>query len=196
MNPILLDIPESFETDRLLIRCPRPGDGAEVNAAIRESVDDLRPWMPWVNPIPTAEQTEERQRRARAEFLQRSDLPLNLYLKGSLAFVGGSGLHRMDWTVPRFEIGYWCRTRFQGCGYVTEAVAGITRFAFETLAANRVEIRCDVRNARSRGVAERCGYTLEGTLRNNGRRVDGSLRDTHIYSLVPEEYHRNRRTEL
>ncbi|MGD0138860.1 MAG: hypothetical protein ABSD28_08290 [Tepidisphaeraceae bacterium] len=25
-NPILLDIPESFETERLLIRVPRPGE--------------------------------------------------------------------------------------------------------------------------------------------------------------------------
>lgn len=31
MNPILLDFPESFETARLLIRCPIPGDGAAFN---------------------------------------------------------------------------------------------------------------------------------------------------------------------
>src|SRR5688500_11239728 len=114
MNPILLNIPDSFETERLLIRCPRAGDGGEVNAAIRETVEELRPWMPWVTPIPTIEQSEERQRVARAHFLERSDLPLNIYLKGTETFVGGSGLHRMEWDVPRFEIGYWCRKSLQG----------------------------------------------------------------------------------
>jgi RimJ/RimL family protein N-acetyltransferase len=155
MNPILIDFPDYFETERLHIRCPMPGDGAEVNAAILETLDELGPWMPWVNPIPTVEQTEEHQRKARVHFLERSDLPLNLYLKGTETYVGGSGLHRMDWDVPRFEIGYWRRKRFQGQGLITEAVRGITAFAFATLHAKRVEIRCDVSNVKSREVAER-----------------------------------------
>ena len=190
MNPVLLDIPESLETERLLIRCPRAGDGAEVNAAIRETLEELRPWMPWVTPVPSEEQTEERQRRARAEFLQRTDLPLNIYLKNTAAFVGGSGLHRMDWEVPRFEIGYWCRRCYQGEGYITEAVGGITRFAFDALAANRLEIRCDKLNERSRRVAERCGYELEGALRNNSRRVDGALGVTLLFSMIPDQFER------
>ena len=186
--PLDLEIPESFETERLIIRCPREGDGAEVNAAIRETFEALKPWMPWVDPIPTPEQTEERQRQARADFLHRTDLPLNLYSKASGMFVGGSGLHRMDWAVPRFEIGYWCRLRFQNQGFISEAVRGITAFAFLTLGANRVEIRCDNLNEPSRKVAERCGYTYEATLRNTGRRVDGSLRHTLVYSLIPAEF--------
>jgi hypothetical protein len=45
--PILMDFPESFETERLLIRSPLPGDGHELHAAVRESIDELTPWMPW-----------------------------------------------------------------------------------------------------------------------------------------------------
>ena len=190
MNPILLDFPDSFETERLLIRCPRPGDGEEVNAAIRETVEDLKPWMEWVQTVPTVEQSEEWCRRTRAAFMERTNLPFQLYLKGTETYVGGSGIHRMDWEVPRFEIGYWCRKRFQGQGYITEAVRGITRFAFDTLGANRVEIRCDVRNKKSQDVAGRCGYTLEALLRNNGRRVDGTLEDVRVYSMIPEDYRR------
>ena len=37
MDALLLDFPESFESDRLTIRAPRPGDGAEINAAVRET---------------------------------------------------------------------------------------------------------------------------------------------------------------
>lgn len=121
-KPILLDIPDHFETERLLIRSPLPGDGAEVNAAIRETIDDLQPWMDWATPVPSVEDTEEFCRRARCEFLGRAGLPLWLFLKGTNTFVGGSGLHRIDWKVPRFEIGYWCRKRFQGQGYITERV--------------------------------------------------------------------------
>jgi len=45
-DPILRDFPERFESERLLIRAPLPRDGANVHAAIAESLDELRPWMP------------------------------------------------------------------------------------------------------------------------------------------------------
>jgi RimJ/RimL family protein N-acetyltransferase len=181
VNPVLLDFPDSFETERLTIRSPMPGDGAELQAAVAESIDDLRPWMPWADHVPTVEEDEERVRRGRAHFLTREDLLLLLFLKGTHTLVGSSGLHRIDWSVPRFEIGYWVRRRFAGQGYITEGVRGITRFAFETLGARRVEIRCDARNERSQQVAERAGFELEATLRKHAVAVDGSLRDTLIY---------------
>ncbi|MDY7080048.1 MAG: GNAT family N-acetyltransferase [Chloroflexota bacterium] len=180
-NPILLNFPDSFETGRLTVRSPMPGDGEELQAAVAESIDDLRPWMDWAGHVPSVEEEEELVRKGRARFLTREDLWLLLFLKGTHTLVGGSGLHRMDWNVPSFEIGYWVRRRFAGQGYITEAVRGVTCFAFETLGARRVEIRCDARNGRSRRVAERAGFELEATLRKHAVAVDGSLRDTLIY---------------
>jgi RimJ/RimL family protein N-acetyltransferase len=183
----LTDFPESFETERLLIRCPLPGDGAEVYAAVSESLDELRPWMPWARERLTADVEEENMRQARAAFLERRDLMLLLFLKGTGTLVGGSGLHRIDWAVPKFEIGYWSRTRFAGQGYITEAVRGITVFALDHLGARRVEIRCDSLNHRSARVAERCGFRLEGELRNAELGADGELRNTLVFSMIPEE---------
>lgn len=187
MKPILRDFPEQFETERLLIRAPQFGDGAEVNAAICESFHNLRPWMPWAQTMPTLEESEEHVREGRAKFLARTDLLLHLYLKGTNTLVGSSGLHRIHWEVPKFEIGYWVRQRFEGQGYIREAVAGITQFAFETLGARRVEIRMDDRNVRSRRVAERLGFTLEGVLRHDLRAVDGELRDTRVYAKARKD---------
>lgn len=188
LPPILRDFPDSFETERLLIRSPRAGDGAALNAAIIESLDCLKPWMPFAQQTPTLEESEENCRQAYAKFLARTDLPLMLTLKDSGDFVGRCGIHPRNWEVPRFEIGYWCRTCFQGRGYITEAVLGMTRFAFEELGAQKIEIRCDVRNERSRRVAERAGYRLEGELRNDDLGMDGSLRDTLIFGLISEDF--------
>ena len=185
-SPILRDFPESFETERLLIRSPLPGDGQEMHAAVNESLDELLPWMDWPEQHRTVEDSEEKIRRNRVRFLERSDLLLLLFLKGTNTLVGGSGLHRMDWSVPRFEIGYWCRTRFVGRGYITEAVRGITSFAFGHLSARRVEIRCVTLNGRSVRVAERAGYRLEGELRNAEVGADVEPRIGLIYSMIPE----------
>jgi RimJ/RimL family protein N-acetyltransferase len=184
--PILMDFPESFETERLLIRSPLPGDGQELHAAVRESIEELTPWMPWPKEHRTVDDSEASARRARVAFLQRSELRLHLYLKGTDTLVGSSGLQGIDWEVPKFEIGYWCRTGFTGRGYMTEAVLGITAFAFDILGARRVDIRCDSRNRPSARVAERAGFTFEGELHNNELGTDGESRDILIYAMIPE----------
>lgn len=103
-------------------------------------------------------------------------------------FVGSSGLHNIDWSVPKFEIGYWCRSKFIGKGYITESVRGLTVFAFEILKANRVEICCDQKNIKSRKIAERLGYRLEGIFRNYRLTVDNQLEDTCVYAMTPNEF--------
>ena len=187
-NPILLDFPYSFETERLIIRGPLPDDGPPLRAAVLESQAELRPWMPWAVDVMNEEAYRVRVREGRLKFLAREDLWMMLTLKESGMIIGGSGLHRIDWRVPRFEIGYWVRTSHAGLGYITEAVNGITRFAFETLGAQRVEIRCDVQNVRSADVARRAGYTLEGTLRHDARdHLSGQLRDTYVFAQIRED---------
>lgn len=183
--PILREFPDTFETERLVIRCPRPGDGEAVNRAIVRSLERLQPWFPWAGHTPTVAETEENLRRAQVRFWERSDLRLLLFLKdGPTALAGSSGLHRINWTVPKFEIGYWATTGFEGKGYITEAVNGIAAFAFDTLGAARVEIRCDAVNARSVAVARRCGFEPEAHLHNDTRDVSGALRDTLIFARV------------
>ncbi len=186
-NPILLDFPYSFETERLLIRGSLPGDAKRLRDAVVESQPELMPWMPWAVEVMSEEAYEIRVRNSRLKFLAREDFWMMLLLKGSDTVVGSSGLHRLDWSVPKFEIGYWVRTRFAGQGYITEAVNGITAFAFDVLKARRVEIRCDAKNERSAAVARRAGFTLEGTFHNDARDHFGQLRDTYIFARIKED---------
>ncbi len=184
---LIRTFPDHFETERLLMRAPRPGDGAAVNAAVRESVEELRPWMPWAQNIPTVEESEVFARRGAAHWLLQDNLPLLLFRKEDGLFLGGTGFHAIDWGVPRVEIGYWLRTSEVGHGYMTEAVIGQTRYAFEELHVMRIEIRCDARNTHSAAVAERAGYRLEARFLKDLRAPDGSLRDTLVYAQTREE---------
>lgn len=180
-------VPEQFETERLLIRAPQPGDGKVINDAIRESLDNLRPWMPWARVVPSVAESETFAREAALRFRNREDLALHFFRKSDGLYLGGSGLHNIAWDVPRFEIGYWIRTSAQGRGYVTEVVNGIAEMAFDKLDAVRLEIRCDARNERSAAVALRAGFTLEARLHNESRAPDGALRDTLIFVRFRED---------
>ncbi|MED0671229.1 GNAT family N-acetyltransferase [Aneurinibacillus aneurinilyticus] len=185
MNPLLLDFPAEFCTERLLIRMPKPGDGKAVYAAIKSSINELKPWLPFAQKEQTEQDVEANIREAHASFLKREDLRLLIFHKDTGEFIASSGLHRIDWTVPKFEIGYWIDKRFSGHGYMTEAVQGISNFAFDKLKASRVEIRCDSKNEKSRAIPERLGFILEGILRNDNVAVDSNeLRDTCIYAKI------------
>lgn len=183
MKPILLDFPEQFYTERLLIRKPLPGDGKFVYHATQASINELKPWMPWAHKNQTEEDVEVNICEAHAKFITREDLRLHLFDKETGEFIGSSGLHRINWSVPKFEIGYWIDTRYSGKGLMTEAVAEITEFAFTELNARRVEIRCDSKNIRSRAIPEKLNFALEGILKNDGLSGDGKeLRDTCVFA--------------
>lgn len=107
-----------------------------------------------------------------------------LFLKDSGLLVGSSGVHSIDWTVPKCEIGYWVRTSCAGQGFVTEAVKAITTFAFANLGMRRVEAFPDDENKSSWLVCERAGYMLEGIMRNDRVDPNGVLRNTRVYASV------------
>lgn len=188
VDPLLIDIPERLDGERTVLLAPRAGMGAEMAIVITQSLSHLRPWMIWAQQAPTAESAEMVVRRMQADFIARRDLCFHLYARradGSPGrLLGGTGLHRIDWAVRSFEIGYWIRPDASGRGHVGEAVRLLTALAFDRLAARRVEIRCDARNARSRAVAERAGFALEGVLRCDALGVDGSPRDTAVYARI------------
>jgi RimJ/RimL family protein N-acetyltransferase len=180
----LSDVPEVIDTERLSIRAPRVEDVPGLVSAVGESLAELEPWMRWATRDYSAESCEASVRQAIARFVTRQDLRYHLLDRASGEILGSSGLHRINWQVPRFEIGYWVRTSRAGRGIVSESVRALTRTAFEALGARRVEIRCDDLNLASARVAERCGFELESTLRNWQRAPDGSLRHERVYVLL------------
>jgi len=196
-DPMLIEVPERIETARLVLRVPQRGDGAAVNAAVAETIAELAPWLPWAGSMPTPNESEMHCRRLQARFILREDLamlmferragggdgaPVGVGAEGRL--VGGLGLHRIDWPLGRFEIGYWRRAGFEGRGLVTEGVIAIARMAFDVLGARRVEIRMDDRNERSWKLAERAGFTLEAVLRFDAATLQGEPRSTRVYARV------------
>ncbi|MBV7504714.1 GNAT family N-acetyltransferase [Bacillus sp. sid0103] len=187
MKPILLEFPDQFYTERLFIRMPLPGDGKAVYQAMQASLHELKEWMPWAHREQTEEDVEANIREAHAKFLTREDLRLHIFHRETMEFIGSSGMHRINWMIPKFEIGYWIDTRFSRKGYITEAAEAITKFAFNELNAKRVEIRCDSKNIKSRAIPERLGFTLEGILQNDEISANSQdLRDTCIYAKITQ----------
>lgn len=179
-----IPFPSPVETARLIIRFPEPEDYEVLNAAILETWEGLNKWMPWAIAPPSLEESLQVCTTMSAKCAEGTDFPLFGFRRDTGDFVLAGGTHVMNTAIPSYEIGYWCRKRYEGQGYVTEAVQAMTATLFGHMGANRVYIRCDSRNDRSQAVALRCGYILEGEHLHDDRDNAGGLRNTRFYSRI------------
>ena len=169
------------------MRPPRAGDGALLFEAVSEAIPELRrflAFLPWVASEQSVEASEIYCRTAQSNFIARRDMVYLVFERSTSGLVGCAGLHRPDWAVPKFSVGYWCRPSQSGKGLVSESVTALVGLAFERLAAVRIDLVTDEENMNSRKVAERCGFLLEGVMHNENRAPDGSLRNACIYALT------------
>jgi ribosomal-protein-serine acetyltransferase len=187
-NPILLDIPNQFESARLILRTPSDGDGNIIFPAIQETQDTLTKWFPQIRIPQTIAEAEEHLREEQANLLLRQSIRLLIFRQDTGDFIGEAQFTDFDWNIPRCEINYWVRTSMQNQGFMSEAIERMTDFGFDVLHMERIGIQCDKNNTISYWVAEKVGYTVDGTLRNYRRHSDGQLADTIIYSMIPEAW--------
>jgi RimJ/RimL family protein N-acetyltransferase len=177
-----------IETHRLVLRCWKPEDAPLAKAAIDANLDHLRPWMPWALDEPTSlEDKVNLLRRFRGRFDLDQDYTYGIFAADESRVLGGCGLHtRLG--PNAYEIGYWIHKDHIKRGLASEAVAALTRVAFEIGAVNRVEIHVSVGNRASAAVPPKLGYKLEATL---GRRIvgsDGELHDVMVWTLFASDY--------
>jgi RimJ/RimL family protein N-acetyltransferase len=185
MMAVTHDIPVRLETQRLILRCPRAGDGEIVYASIAESLDDLRKFpasQPWVVAEQSAALSEARCRDAETAYIARVAFPMMVLLKHSGEHVGNVGIHTVDWAAQKCAVGYWCRSGFTGNGYITEALIAVTQFAFTQLEMRRVEAHCDELNVASWRVCERARFTFRHTVRDEAAHASGSGGNTRVYA--------------
>ncbi len=88
--------------------------------------------------------------------------------------------------------GTWLAASAQRRPINTEAKLLMLGHAFDTWRVQRVDLKTDARNARSRAAIERIGARLDGVVRNwqpsmvSGE--EGRPRDSALYSIVPGEW--------
>ncbi len=105
MNPILKNLPEKIETQRLSIEITRPGEGTEVNQAILDSFEELHKWMPWAPKKPTIDESEISIRQAYARWILREEFRFSLRVIAVSEIIDGLepsvNLASIDW--QKFE---------------------------------------------------------------------------------------------
>jgi RimJ/RimL family protein N-acetyltransferase len=183
-NPVLIDLPIPIRTPRLVIRTKQVGDGAHTAAAVSETWEDLHKWMRWADDPGgfTPELMEIRTRHVMASFTLRQSIELIGIENATGKAVVWCGLHDIDWQGRMCDTGYWVRKSAQRQGFATEAANAMVRYAFGALAMRRVGLTYSEGNEPSRRIAERLGFSFEGTQRGANILPGGKHGDRHCYA--------------
>jgi len=103
--------------------------------------------------------------------------------------VGSTSYLQVTAPQKKVEIGAtWYTADTQGTKVNPECKYLLLRHAFEDWGAERVQFTTDANNLHSQRAILKLGAKYEGKLRHDKRRLDGSMRDSMIYSIVAAEW--------
>lgn len=166
-----------------------PRHAEELFALVDANREHLKPWMPWVASTNSPDDTRAFIAQTLKQVADNSGFQTAVCSGGKI--VGVVGMHAVNWSHKQTSLGYWLDQNAQGRGFMTRSCRAYLDHIFGDLGLHRVEIRCATGNARSRAVAERLGFQLEGVIRDV-ERVNGVFVDHQVYGLLAAEWEERR----
>jgi ribosomal-protein-serine acetyltransferase len=167
--------------ERTILRALTDADAKPLFALVDANRAYLRRWLSWVDFTKDVASIREFLRGLQARAAEGTSLELAIEHDGELA--GVAGFRSLDAADRSAEIGYWLREDRAGRGIMTACCRALLRHGFESLGLSRISLAAAADNLRSRRVAERLGFHLDGVM-GDAEWVYGQFVDHAVYSLL------------
>ena len=169
--------PVVLELGRVRLEPLGPQHDEELLAAAQ--ADEIWQWMPVARP-----RRIDEVRRIRTT---HPGQPWAVVVDGTAA--GSTSYLDVDPIVGGLEVGWtWYRRDLWASTVNPACKLLLLGHAFEVLGAQRVTLKTDALNARSRAAIAKLGCAYDGTLRHQRLRPNGSARDTAYFSMLTPEW--------
>ncbi|HVS77734.1 MAG TPA: GNAT family protein [Steroidobacteraceae bacterium] len=156
---------------------------------LRQAAADGALWELWFTAVPAPHETEAYVATALRGLEDGHMLPWVVRDLETDAVIGSTRYHDIVAAIDRVEIGYtWYAKSRQRSHVNTTCKLMLLAHAFETLGCKVVGLRTDNFNFRSQRAIEALGAKKDGVIRHHLARKDGTVRDSHIYSILPGEW--------
>jgi RimJ/RimL family protein N-acetyltransferase len=156
---------------------------------LRAAVCDGRLWELWFTAVPQPDQVDGYIATAHAGQAAGHMLPWAVRESTSGEIIGSTRYHDIVPQIDRVEIGYtWYRKRWQRTHVNTSCKLLLFEHAFDTLGCRVVGLRTDNFNFASQRAITALGAKQDGVIRHHAARRDGTVRDTHIFSVLATEW--------
>jgi ribosomal-protein-serine acetyltransferase len=177
-----LALPQSFHNDFALR--PLAEDQAEELYEVSDrNRAHLAPYLPWAETNTPADSVAF-IRDCHVNREAGIELALGILVDDKI--VGHISLMSIQ-PAHKAEIGYWLAREVNGRGIITRAAAVLVAYAFDELKLERLLLRCRTDNPRSRAVAQRLGFHLDGIDRRDDKRGE-NFYDIERHSLLRQEW--------
>ncbi len=182
---------EELVGERLILRQTRPT--IEMAEAIFKTVDanreHLRPFCPWEKNDDSVESCLNYLKDKEPKTEAGDRVEYGIFIKENNIYIGNIQVFNLSKVNRCGEFGYWLAKEATGNGYMKEAVLILEKECFEGLNLHRIQMTCDALNEASAKVIRSCGYTYEGTLREDMyNEFRDEMRDTLMFSKLRLEY--------
>jgi len=176
----------SYQIDNeLKLILPTERNAEEIYAVVRENLEELKLWMPWVADDYSIELARDFIKRNLIEFAENNTFAAAIVLDEKI--VGTIGFHNLDTTNKLIQMGYWLDKQAQGKGLATRCCRVLINYAFDDLRLNRIQINCNVENVKSRAIPERLGFKLEG-IHRQVEWLNEEFRDWAVYAMLKADW--------
>lgn len=102
-------------------------------------------------------------------------------------YIGECGIKSIDWKNRKTEIYIFLGKNYVEKGYGTDAMKVLINFIFNEINLNKVKLTVFSFNTRAIKSYEKCGFIIEGTLRNELYK-QGIYHDLIVMGLLKEDY--------
>jgi RimJ/RimL family protein N-acetyltransferase len=156
---------------------------------IAAAASDGKLWELWFTAVPEADKAQKYIADALAGHAAGTMLPWAVRELDSNTIIGSTRYHDCVLPIDRVEIGYtFYGKRWQKTHVNTACKLLLLGHAFETMGCAVVGLRTDNFNFASQKAIAALGAKLDGVLRHHQARRDGSARDSHMYSILKDEW--------
>ena len=157
--------------------------------ALVAAASDGRLWELWYTTVPEPDKTEKYIADALDGLKAGTMLPWAVRDLQNDKIVGTTRYHDIIPAADRVEIGWtWYAKSAQRTNINTTCKLLLFTHAFETLGCKVVGLRTDNFNFASQRAIEALGAKKDGVIRHHWPRRDGSVRDSHVYSMLVSEW--------
>jgi RimJ/RimL family protein N-acetyltransferase len=175
----------SLETQRVLLRLVTPQD----YEAFLPLTKDKDIWMYFSKDLSDEQELKDWMQKLFEERKEELRMPFTVIDKHSNEICGSTSFLNISFFDRRLEIGStWLGTSFIGTGVNRQAKFALLSFAFEVMKMERVEIKTDNLNERSKAALLKVGMKPEGVLRSHMVVHGNRRRDTLYFSILRSEW--------
>ncbi len=185
----LLSVDTALLTKRVVVRRFRENDGEQLYDLLQDNRVYLEDAFPsTLNENSSKEKSEWYVRVRFAKWLLQEEYCFGVWDNDSAKLIGFIRLFRIDWHIPKSEVGFFIDRDFSSKGIMTEVLSVIIRFAFTQLKLEKISLRTAMDNYASQRLARKCGFRREGDLRADFKKTSGEIIDVMVLGLTKAEW--------